>query len=212
MDLMAQGLTDPTFLFLALLAVTIAFLLLRVQRHFGRTSSPRPSLAPLGKREPAPRAHHPQAPSAIANWEVEMHDIARELSAQLNTKMGLLEHLIREADRAAARLEAALAAVRTGGATAQGAASAASPLPSSGTEPADARPVSQAEALKSASQADRAALAGGEDLPGRRPPLERRYEEVYTLADYGYDAAEIARRLGTPVGEVQLILGLRPKG
>jgi hypothetical protein len=39
--------------------------------------------------------------------------------------------------------------------------------------------------------------------------MERRYEEIYTLADYGYDAAEIAQRIGTPIGEVQLILGLR---
>jgi hypothetical protein len=29
------------------------------------------------------------------------------------------------------------------------------------------------------------------------------------LANYGYDAAEIARRLGAPVGEVELILRLQ---
>ena len=27
------------------------------------------------------------------------------------------------------------------------------------------------------------------------------YEEIYTLADYGYEPAEIARRVDTPVGE-----------
>jgi hypothetical protein len=36
-----------------------------------------------------------------------------------------------------------------------------------------------------------------------------RYHEIYTLADYGYQAHDIAHRVGTPLGEVELILGLR---
>ena len=36
-----------------------------------------------------------------------MHETARELSAQLDSKMSALQALIAEADRAAARLEAA---------------------------------------------------------------------------------------------------------
>ena len=31
------------------------------------------------------------------------------------------------------------------------------------------------------------------------------------LADYGFAPTEIARRVGSPVGEVELILGLRAK-
>ena len=49
----------------------------------------------------------------------------------------------------------------------------------------------------------------------RRAPSEawsgQRRQEIYTLADSGLEAAEIARRVGSPVGEVELILGLRQK-
>ena len=44
-----------------------------------------------------------------------------------------------------------------------------------------------------------------------RPLADRRYEEIYLLADYGFDPAEIGHRVGMPVGEIQLILSLRAK-
>ena len=44
------------------------------------------------------------------------------------------------------------------------------------------------------------------------PPRDRRQEEIYTLSDYGYEPAEIARRVNRPVGEVELILSLRGRG
>ena len=37
----------------------------------------------------------------------------------------------------------------------------------------------------------------------------QREQEIFTLADYGYDAVEIAHRVGSLVGEVELVLGLR---
>ena len=61
-------------------------------------------------------------------------------------------------------------------------------------------------------------LQQGEPPPREAPPAvgtaarPRRYEEIYTLADYGYEPAEIARRVNTPVGEVELILSLRSRG
>ena len=39
-----------------------------------------------------------------------------------------------------------------------------------------------------------------------------RYDDVYALADAGHVAAEIARRLNRPKGEIELILALRTKG
>ena len=50
---------------------------------------------------------------------------------------------------------------------------------------------------------------GSDTEPARSPSVRQRQQEIYTLADYGYDAAEIARRVGSPVGEVELVLGLR---
>ena len=80
-------------------------------------------------------------------------------------------------------------------------------------DPLPSPPTDQAEALKSAGAADRVSVAR-EVTPKadtQRLPADERYEEIYLLADYGFDAAEIARRVGSPVGEVELILGLRGK-
>jgi hypothetical protein len=145
------------------------------------------------------------------------------LLAQLDSRIGALEQWIREADRVAARLESALADARraTAGSTAAGHAphepdtmkssSTAVPDPSSQTAPGETPPRSQADGLRSAG------IAGPKPQPEMhedtmtvaRPSADRRYEEIYTLADYGLDAGEIAQRVGSPVGEVQLILSLR---
>lgn len=45
------------------------------------------------------------APREFRQWEVEMHEIARELSGQLDSKIVMLEHLIRTARQESARLE-----------------------------------------------------------------------------------------------------------
>ena len=114
-----------------------------------------------------------------------MHDTARDLSAQLDSKLSALGALVAEADRAAARLEAALER-------------AAEPVPRTNNQ---ARSLQRGEADERGEAGVRAAAS--------RP---RRQEEIYTLADYGYEPAEIARRVGTPVGEVELILSLRGRG
>lgn len=184
-----------THLFLGLMAATIAVLLIRVQRYYrqnrGGYVSYSPSAAP-----PAPPSPAREAPADVARWEVQMHDTARQLTAQIDTKMRLLEELIREADRVAARLEAATAGA-----------------------PLEQRPASQADRLRqptapSAPPAGQPTASESEQEPsaGSNASSKRRHEEIYTLADYGYDAAEIARRVGSPVGEVQLILALRQKG
>src|SRR4030042_1388931 len=100
----------PTSLLLAAVALTIFILLMRVQRYDGAPREPRPSWSPPPREKPFEEAHHLGEPMSMVQWEVEMHETARRLSAQLDSKMGVLEHLVREADRAAARLEAALAA------------------------------------------------------------------------------------------------------
>ena len=89
---------------------TIAMLMLRGNRYFGRKTQ-QVSAAVSPERNAAgsglPPSAHLQADRE--RWEVEMHELARAFSAQVDTKMGRLEQLIRDADRAAARLEAALA-------------------------------------------------------------------------------------------------------
>ncbi len=129
-----------------------------------------------------------------------MHEMARELSAQLDAKLGLLQSLIAEAGRAAERLEDAL---DRGHPT----------LP----------PGSQAESLRPATHSRNAQEEASPPLisPGSNAEIPeyvessraidrgRRREEIYRLADYGFSTPEIAHRVGIPVGEVELILGLR---
>ncbi|MBN2021253.1 MAG: hypothetical protein JW809_00525 [Pirellulales bacterium] len=104
-----DGLDDPTSLALLLagMAVLAWVLLRRSHRYFGGrrlrpqwVTTPRP-------RSPGEAGHHLTAPTEMIQWEVEMHKTARDLMATLDNKMSALEALIQDADRAAARLEAA---------------------------------------------------------------------------------------------------------
>ena len=121
-----------------------------------------------------------------------MYETARDLSAQLDSKMSALQALVAEADRAAARLDAALSRAAGAGPVADEQAR---------------QPSTQAESLQHAPRPDHAPADAD-----RAAARARRQEEIYTLADYGYDLIEIARRVGSPIGEVELILSLRRKG
>lgn len=165
---------------MAVLLAVSGLLLLRTQRYFARQARSGPPSGDSEPRRPTRPVREGPLADAAGNWEVQMHELARDLSGRLDSKMGALEHLIRDADRAAARLEAALRA----GSPASGA---------SRGEPSS----SQAEGLR----------PGRPTMTEAAPP--GRYDEIYLLADYGHPAAEIAQRLGLPIGEVELILSLR---
>lgn len=172
-----------TWAFLAVLLAVSGLLLFRTQRHFARQAhTPRSEDRPPNlSREPSE-----PAPTWMERWEVEMHQLARELSARLDSKMSALQHLTRDADRAAARLEAALKAT---GASAR---------------------TNQAEGLlpgRTAPPAPDPGETASRSTARRLTPS--RYDEIYLMADYGHPSSEIAARLGLPIGEVDLILSLR---
>jgi len=174
MSLFAQfDLSDA--LLAAALAVIILPLLIRSYRYFSRRSGDNGAIVRT-VRPPrnSPQQYHDQ-PAEAAQWQVAMHETARQLSAQLDSKMGALQELIAEADRAAARLEAAA-------------------KPST--------PIGQAETIEPAIDTAESSTMEGS-------PLQDRCEQVYLLSDYGYDPAEIARRVGAAVGQVELVLSLR---
>ena len=87
----------------------IVFLFHRIRRKRGAASNRNAS----GLRRSQPKSESPagyhQAPANMARYEVEMHDLARELSARIDSKLVLLQHLVRDADQQANRLEAAIA-------------------------------------------------------------------------------------------------------
>ena len=100
------GLHDPSCWLVAGVALIAGLLMLRSSRYYARQ-----------KRESGPsrRGHRRECrrsgeePGDVDRWEVQMHDTARDLSARLDSKLSMLQALVAEADRAAARLEAALA-------------------------------------------------------------------------------------------------------
>jgi hypothetical protein len=216
MILIADMGVSPVVLFIGALAITTWVLLMRSHRWFRRQPRNLPPVEAYGRQESAARMPPVALPAEAAKWEVQMHEIARELSARLDSKMGALEHLIHEADRAAARLDRAVAAAQRAGVVPAAAvkAPAAQPLAAMPNEPWSAPPASQADGLKTPREtaaSSVASAAGPRNAAPRGPTPEQRYEEIYTLANYGHDAAEIAQRVGSPIGEVELILSLRRK-
>jgi len=172
-------------LFLAALAAAIFILLRRSHRILGRRKQDDSPMVRVPRPRQGPSQHATlDAPPDVLRWEVQMHETARDLSAQLDSKMSALQALIADADRAAARLETAMAR-------------------SADLLPSDSSPPTQAEALGPSRVVDAA-----ED--GHSPSSQHR-EEIYLLADYGLDAAAIASRVGLPIGEVELMLSLRDK-
>jgi hypothetical protein len=90
-----------------MLVVGIGMILLVVIRFLLR-----PRMA--GKRYPSPvrdekvAAHMLDAPVEIGRWEVQMHETARNLMGELNTRIAIVEQLVRDANQAAERLERAI--------------------------------------------------------------------------------------------------------
>ena len=120
-----------------------------------------------------------------------MHDTARELRGQLDSKISVLQHLIRDAAEQAARLEAAIDRAAK---LDVGESRIAPRLPATRAASGGPARTSAPEPVKSTS------------------PTARRYAEIYQLADSGLASAAIATRVGSPIGEVELILGLRGTG
>ncbi len=193
-------LSDPRTLCLILLAVTCLFLVIRARIQLDRqrrAAEETPSSDPKGLRTAA-SGQYEHVPEDLAHWEVQMHETARRLSAQLDAKLGLLQSLITEADRAASRLEDAIERAHP---TLPPGSQAESLRPATGPSREIGPDLELPLAEPSGSTAD--------GYPAAANDRARRRGEIYRLADYGFPAAEIARRVGSPAGEVELILSLR---
>lgn len=109
----------------------------------------------------------------------------------LDERIDALEQLLREANEQAARLETIVERAATLRAVNR---------PSPPSEHTPSQPIGQAARL--------AALRRVE-APAPATIAVRRYDDIYALADAGQKCDEIASRVGSPVGEVELILSLR---
>jgi hypothetical protein len=123
---------------------------------------------------------------------VEYEQMIRNMTSQLDTRASKLELLIKQADERLAALRAANGA--------------SAPTVAASTQPADRGEDGNGDGTA-------AAIARATDLTPtpRRDPTgpDPRHAEVYALADQGLSPRDVARRLGRPNGEIELILALR---
>lgn len=142
---------------------------------------------PLEKSAPDPRlARQRGVERDMSNLLVELSEMARQMTAQLDTRAAKLEALIREADEKLAALQVASAG-HTGHSVGN-------------------------QVLIEAKVLESHAVPMGESrraLPDQPSAPDPRHAEVYDLADDGQTAQDIARQTGRPRGEVELILALR---
>ncbi len=106
MNLLAQFDASTITLLLGLAVITVVLLRLTYRRLGGRTKN-QPLIEKAPRYTPHKQGGGAIPPAEMARREAEMCDIARETSARLDSKMIALAELIRQADLAAARLEAA---------------------------------------------------------------------------------------------------------
>ena len=87
----------------------IVILFRRSARYQRKLRRPRSNPRNFGKTESAP-ARQPlaDAPPEVLKWQVEMHETARDLSGELDSKMLALQALLRQATQQAEQLEAAI--------------------------------------------------------------------------------------------------------
>jgi hypothetical protein len=157
----------------------------RYHRRQSKAEEPRTRIGQAARREGQPLA---DAPPEILRWQVEMHETARALKAELDSKMGAIQALIRMAAEERQRLEAAVAhAGRLGISPSRDALTTLEQSDTPPSRPPDVKP----------------------DSHGWLPVGEEQRLTICSLADQGESLASIADRVGATVGEVEWILSLR---
>lgn len=177
----------PQLLLLAGMGLAIWILWRRSHRHF-HSAADEPE-TPARPARPTRRDLDRDlalgdAPPEIARWQVEMHETARDLKGEIDTKLAVLQLLIQHARQATDRLETAIERAEKLGL--HGSLDPLSPI-ESWNDPAGA------------------ATQRTSNTPA--PPVDP--SMLQTLADQGLDAAAIAQQTGLPREEVERLLNQR---
>jgi DNA-binding NarL/FixJ family response regulator len=192
-----QSIDASWVLVIAGAALAVYFVL---RRSFGDSSVARPGTIKGRFAERVQNVASSEPPIEVLRWQVEMHETARELKGELDSKLAALQALVLMARQESQRLETA---IKT--------AEALEIAP-----PRDR--LARIEGL-----AEPAALASAETLAqvaGEMPSLpgdvaadlfeaDQRTLEIIRLLQKGHPVAEISRRLRLPLGEIELLLSLR---
>lgn len=132
----------------------------------------------------------------MQNLIVELSNMARQITGQLDTRAAKLEMLIQEANQKIATLQRANDAQR-------------SPLTPFEMED-DSQPA--APTVAESAPPEPPSPWPADPLPPPTPthdPVQQRHQRIYELADQGLTPQQIAGELNRPAGEIELILALR---
>jgi len=83
----------------------ILLLYITFKRFGSRRANSSHSAVPQSLADAKSKGHPLDAPVAVTRWEVSMHDTARDLMGRLDSKIVIVEQLVREANEVATRLE-----------------------------------------------------------------------------------------------------------
>lgn len=177
-----SGISSTQLVIIAVIIVVTVLMLGNVRRKL-RQRGPSPS--EYAREQISRLKEHHEIKGDMEQLLVELHEAARRLNAQMDTKAARLEALIRDADERIAGLAAASA-------------------PDAPTQAAQVGPT-PAEHLDVAVD-DSTSPAAGQERPD---PLRHR---IFALAEKGKTPVEIAQDTGVQPGEVELILALHAPG
>lgn len=224
MTLLAEIPAKP-FVFLLLLIIVIGWLMFRLMRR----TNQKDSLKTTPRMTNTARNLGASPPPELDRWSVEMQELARDTLATIDTKMRALDYLTTQATAAAQRLEAAIANENPMSESPSDLGQSAppvSPATLSLVTPESLDTHNQADVLERATgrthhsdaykgdayEGDAYAGDAHESDAPNEPTgadTESRRRLIYEMADRGTDLAAIAAAVGSPMGEIELILGLR---
>ena len=177
---------SPTQLGIAALIVTSILIYVASKRQRNPEAAPKAQRRELDEAAAEVRTLH----GDLATLINELESLSARLSADAAARQEQMQSLIAQADERIAALQSQLATPAPGRTIVSGGVGTSSlgPLPS----------------LRSIVAPASKASVGGSGT-------DDRHQAIYSLADEGLTPVEIAQRIGQRVGEVELILNLRPR-
>lgn len=214
---------------LALVVVTITLLIWSLRRK--QSNRPRSPERPSPVRESAPKLGQERIKRDMEDLLVELQELSRKISAEIETRFAKLEAAIQDADRRIAvlnRLNRELnenssgsgsgsdsqqtkRSGQTGKTSKKKKPSRATRSNSKSTDSGDSKPRASSARSDDGKSEDRKSEDRKSESTGT-VNLDSRNDVIYELADAGLTPVEIARDLGRTPGEVELILNLRRSG
>ncbi len=192
----------------AILAGTLALVLAAVtmlRRHQFRTTS----LRDAAREQLARLRDQREVQAALDDLLVQLEEVSRRVAAQVETRYAKLECVIRDADQRIARLEALSRAAPPAPPPVAEPRRAAAPADETAFQPGLAAAAVAAPVASPAPVAPRAPAPASPADGAPAAPRSERFRRIYEMADAGTSALAIADALQVPLGEVELILGLR---